>query len=121
MLGCNSRARLKQRLEASHEGLSTEDGSSSVTSGLDDEQAAQADMMMRRLVKVHPTMITPQQSPQNSHLTTVQKSLLGAHIIDTIPQRPKRHAVILSVAFAQCVPRAFNGCCCSFQLWHHHD
>lgn len=46
------RARLKQRLEAAQEGVSTEDGSSSVTSGLDEDQAAQADMMMRRLVWV---------------------------------------------------------------------
>lgn len=46
------RARLKQRLEASHEGVSTEDGSSSVTSGLDEDHALQADIMMRRLVKV---------------------------------------------------------------------
>lgn len=50
---CVHRARLKQRLEAAQEGVSTEDGSSSVTSGLDEDQAAQADMMMRRLVWVH--------------------------------------------------------------------
>ena len=42
---------MKQRLEAAQEGVSTEDGSSSVTSGLDEDQAAQADMMMRRLVQ----------------------------------------------------------------------
>ena len=47
------RARLKQRLEAAQEGVSTEDGSSSVTSGLDEDQALQADMMMRRLVQVN--------------------------------------------------------------------
>ena len=46
------RARLKQRLEAAQEGVSTEDGSSSVTSGLDEDQALQADIMMRRLVQV---------------------------------------------------------------------
>ncbi|KAL0044010.1 hypothetical protein WJX82_001910 [Trebouxia sp. C0006] len=45
------RARLKQRLEAAQEGVSTEDGSSSVTSGLDEDQALQADIMMRRLVQ----------------------------------------------------------------------
>lgn len=50
---CNPRrARLKQRLEAAQEGVSTEDGSSSVTSGLDEDQALQADIMMRRLVQV---------------------------------------------------------------------
>ena len=49
------RARLKQRLEAAQEGVSTEDGSSSVTSGLDEEQAHQADMMMHRLVQVSKT------------------------------------------------------------------
>ena len=51
------RARLKQRLEAAQEGVSTEDGSSSVTSGLDEDQALQADIMMRRLVQVS-TFIT---------------------------------------------------------------
>ena len=50
------RARLKQRLEASHEGVSTEDGSSSVTSGLEEDHALQADIMMRRLVKVRAHM-----------------------------------------------------------------
>ena len=49
---CTCRARLKQRLEAAQEGVSTEDGSSSVTSGLDEDQALQADIMMRRLVQV---------------------------------------------------------------------
>lgn len=49
---------MKQRLEAAQEGVSTEDGSSSVTSGLDEDQAAQADMMMRRLVWVCVTSAT---------------------------------------------------------------
>ena len=60
---CFHRARLKQRLEAAQEGVSTEDGSSSVTSGLDEDQAAQADMMMRRLVWVCATVALHQAIP----------------------------------------------------------
>lgn len=57
---------MKQRLEASHEGMSTEDGSSSVTSGFDEDQAAQADMMMRRLVKVLNLLIVPPCPPREA-------------------------------------------------------
>lgn len=48
--------------------MSTEDGSSSVTSGLDEDQAAQADMMMRRLVWVC-SSVTPSPAT-NPHADT---------------------------------------------------